>query len=47
MKKMHFTDAQIIGILNEQSQQGQKVSEICHKHGISKRTAHHHNSITF
>jgi putative transposase len=38
MKKMRFTEAQIIGILNEQSQQGQKVPEICRKHGISEPT---------
>ncbi len=38
MKKMRFTESQIIGILNEQSQQDQKVSEVCRKHGISEAT---------
>jgi transposase-like protein len=38
MKKMRFTEAQIIGILNEQSQQDQKVSEVCRKHSISEAT---------
>lgn len=38
MKKIRFTEAQIIGILNEHTQQGQKVSEICRKHGISEAT---------
>ena len=38
MKKMRFTEAQIIGILNEQSPQGQKVPEICRKHSISEPT---------
>ncbi len=37
MKKSRFTEAQIIGILNEQGQ-GQKVSDICRKHGISEPT---------
>ncbi|QOI98036.1 MAG: transposase [Flammeovirgaceae bacterium] len=35
MKKSKFTEAQIIGILNEQIQQDQKVAEVCRKHGIS------------
>jgi hypothetical protein len=38
MKKMRFTEAQITGILNEQSQQDQKVSEVCRKHSISEAT---------
>ena len=38
MKKSKFTEAQIIGILNEQSQQGPKISEVCRKHGISEAT---------
>jgi putative transposase len=38
MKKSKFTEVQIIGILNEQSQQGHKVSELCRKHGISEPT---------
>lgn len=38
MKKMRFTEAQIIGILNEHSQQDQKISEVCRKHGISEAT---------
>lgn len=38
MKKIRFTEAQIIGILTEQSQQDQKVSEVCRKHGISEAT---------
>jgi len=28
----------VIGILNEQTQQDQKVSEVCRKHGISEAT---------
>ena len=38
MKKSKFTEAQIIGILNEQSQQDQKVAEVCRRHGISEAT---------
>lgn len=38
MKKSKFTEAQIIGILNEQTQQDQKVAEVCRKHGISEAT---------
>ena len=37
MKKTRFTEAQVIGILNEQ-QSGIKVSELCRKHGISDAT---------
>lgn len=37
MKKTRFTEAQIIGILNEQ-EQGVKVSDLCRKHGISDAT---------
>ena len=37
MKKTRFTEAQIIGILNEQ-EQGVKVPDICRKHGISDAT---------
>jgi putative transposase len=37
MKKTKFTEAQIIGILNEQ-EQGIKVSDLCRKHGISDAT---------
>lgn len=37
MKKTRFTEAQIIGILNEQ-EQGIKVAELCRKHGISDAT---------
>lgn len=37
MKKTKFTEAQIIGILKEQ-EQGQKVADICRKHGISEPT---------
>lgn len=37
MKKTRFTEAQIIGILNEQ-EQGMKVSDLCRKHGISDAT---------
>ncbi len=37
MKKTRFTEAQIIGILNEQ-EQGIKVSDLCRKHGISDAT---------
>jgi putative transposase len=38
MKKSKFTEAQIIAILNEQSQQDQKVADVCRKHGISEPT---------
>ena len=38
MKKTRFTEAQIIGILNEQEQGGIKVLELCRKHGISDAT---------
>jgi putative transposase len=38
MKKSKFTEAQIIGILNEQSQQDQKIADVCRKHGISEPT---------
>ena len=37
MKKTRFTEAQIIGILNEQ-EQGIKVSDLCRKHGLSDAT---------
>lgn len=37
MKKSRFTEAQIIGILKEQ-EDGQKVVDICRKHGISDAT---------
>jgi putative transposase len=37
MKKTRFSEAQIIGILNEQ-EQGIKVSDLCRKHGISDAT---------
>lgn len=37
MKKSRFTEAQIIAILKEQ-EQGQKVADICRKHGISEQT---------
>jgi putative transposase len=37
MKKTRFTEAQIIGILNEQ-EQGLKVADISRKHGISDAT---------
>jgi len=43
MKKSRFTEAQIIGILNEQSS-GLKVSDICRKHGISEATFHNWKS---
>ena len=43
MKKSRFTEAQIIGILNEQGS-GLKVSEICRKHGISEATYHNWKS---
>lgn len=38
MKKSKFTEGQIIGILNEQTQQEIKVPELCRKHGISEAT---------
>jgi putative transposase len=37
MKKTRFTEAQIIGVLNEQ-EQGMKVADLCRKHGISEAT---------
>jgi putative transposase len=37
MKKITFTESQILGILKEQ-EQGLKVAEICRKHGISDAT---------
>lgn len=37
MKKIRFSEAQILNILKEQ-EQGSKVSEICRKHGISDAT---------
>ena len=39
MKKSRFSEAQIISILKEQDQ-GQKVVDICRKHGISTQTYH-------
>lgn len=39
MKKSRFTEEQIIAILKEQDQ-GQKVAEICRKHGIADQTFH-------
>lgn len=37
MKKIRFSETQILNILKEQAQ-GQKVSEICRAHGISDAT---------
>jgi putative transposase len=37
MKKITFSESQILGILKEQ-EQGLKVAEICRKHGISDAT---------
>lgn len=37
MKKSRFTEAQIIAVLKEQ-EQGQKVADLCRKHGISDQT---------
>jgi len=37
MKKIRFSETQILNILKEQ-EQGQKVAEICRKHGISEAT---------
>jgi len=37
MKKITFTESQILGILKEQ-EQGLKVAEICRSHGISDAT---------
>jgi len=39
MKKSKFTEEQIIAFLKEQGP-GQKVAEICRKHGISDQTFH-------
>jgi putative transposase len=38
MKKSKFTEAQIISILNHQNSTGEKVADICRKHGISEPT---------
>ena len=43
MIKSRFTEAQTVGILNEQGS-GLKVSEICRKHGISEATYHNWKS---
>ena len=43
MKKTKFTEAQIIGILNEQ-EQGIKVADLCRKHGISDATFYNRKS---
>jgi putative transposase len=37
MKRIKFSETQILGILKEQ-EQGLKVSEMCRKHGISDAT---------
>jgi transposase-like protein len=37
MKRMRFTEEQIIGVLREQ-EAGLKVAEVCRKHGISQPT---------
>ena len=37
MKKIKFTESQILSILKEQ-EQGSKVGDICRKHGISDAT---------
>jgi putative transposase len=37
MKKIKFTESQIIGILKEQ-EAGKKVAEICRTHGVSQPT---------
>jgi putative transposase len=37
MKRSHFTEEQVIGILREQ-EAGLKVAEVCRKHGISEPT---------
>jgi putative transposase len=39
MKKTKFKEEQIVSILKEQDL-GQKVSDICRKHGISEQTFH-------
>ena len=39
MKKTKFKEEQIVSILKEHDL-GQKVSEICRKHGISEQTFH-------
>ena len=37
MKRLRFTDEQIIGILREQ-EAGQKTADVCRRHGISEGT---------
>jgi putative transposase len=39
MKKSRFTEEQIISILKQQDE-GQKVGDICRKHGLSEQTFH-------
>ena len=37
MRKSHFTEEQVIAVLNEQ-ERGLKTAEVCRKHGISPNT---------
>lgn len=37
MKKSRFTDAQIVGVLQEQ-ERGAKVADLCRTHGITEQT---------
>jgi putative transposase len=37
MRKLKFTESQIVGILGE-GESGLPVAEVCHKHGISNAT---------
>jgi putative transposase len=39
MRKSRFTEAQIIGLLQE-LERGAKLSELCRRHGISEATVH-------
>lgn len=45
MKRIRFTDEQIIGILKEH-EAGTPVSELCRKHGVSDASIHNHTGFS-